>query len=303
MTTAPIAPRSYRLPDLQAVWTHKPRFNVHFEEAAAGSQEWFLGHNPLEGKLLQIFKKCGGELLCAWVFPYAGLQQLRTACDLINLLFMIDTISDEQNGRDALATGMQFYNALKDDSYDDGSVLCKMTKEFKRRFFPYAGPATSHRFLEHSKNYVLGFAREAELREQGVVLDFATFGPFRRENSGARYVLGAFGYLLGMDMPDEIFEHPIYMEMHLAAVDMICWSNDIYSYDVEQAMGHFGNNILTVLQREEGIDLQAATDLAAEYFQERAATAPRRACRPSARSSTRSPLTMSWPWRPGWRVI
>ncbi|GJE85113.1 terpenoid synthase [Phanerochaete sordida] len=270
MSSAPAAPRSYRLPDLLAVCPFKARFNVHFEEAVSGAQERLIDRNVLKGNQLEVLKQCNGELLCAWTHHYAGLQQLHTVCDFVNLLFVLDTITDEQNGPDALATGMQFLNTLKDDSYEDGSVLCQMTKDFKRRFFPYSGPATARRFLEHSENYVLGFAREAELREQGVVLDRATYEPYRRENSGTRYAFGTFGYVLGMDLPDEIFEHPVYMEMHYAAVDMVCWSNDLYSYDMEQAMGplHLGNNILTVLQREEGIDLQAASDRVGEHFSE-----------------------------------
>ena len=47
----------------------------------------------------------------------------------------------------------------------------------------------------------------------------------RRENSAVRFCFGMFGFTLGLDLPDEIFEHPIMMRLHLAAVDMVCWSN------------------------------------------------------------------------------
>nr|BCX55498.1 sesquiterpene synthase [Phanerodontia chrysosporium] len=267
MSTYP-ALRSYRLPDLHPLCPFKARFNPHHEEAAAASKAWVLSFNALKGKKLEFFKEGGSELLCAWAYPYASLEGLRTACDFVNLLFTIDEISDEQNGNDALATGMSVWNTMKDDNYDDGTVLCRMTKDFKKRFFPYAGPATTRRFLKHTEDYVLGFAREAELREKNVVLSLAAYDPLRRENSAVRYCFGLFGYLLGMDLPDEIFEHPLYMEMHLAAVDMVCWANDVYSYDMEQSMGHLTNNILTVLQREKNIDLQAASDYVGVHFKE-----------------------------------
>ena len=41
---------------------------------------------------------------------------------------------------------------------------------------------------------------------------------------------------------------------------------DVYSYNMEQAKGHSGNNIVTVLMREKNIDLQAASDLVGEHF-------------------------------------
>lgn len=36
----------------------------------------------------------------------------------------------------------------------------------------------------------------------------------------------------------------------------------------EQAKGHTGNNIVTVLMKERGIDLQTASDFVGEYFGE-----------------------------------
>lgn len=45
-------------------------------------------------------------------------------------------------------------------------------------------------------------------------------------------------------------------------------SQDLYSYNVEQSMGHLTNNVLTVLQREKNVTLQEAADLVGEHFKE-----------------------------------
>ena len=79
--------------------------------------------------------------------------------------------------------------------------------------------------MQHSEAYVNGFGVEADLREQNIVLDVTSYDHLRRENSAVRYCLGLIGYLLNCDLPDEIFEHPVFMRMHLAAVDMVTWSN------------------------------------------------------------------------------
>jgi hypothetical protein len=96
---------------------------------------------------------------------------------------------------------------------------------FKARLLPDVGPATLRRFIKHTEDYVNGFGVEAELREKNVVLDIPAYNKLRRENSAVRYCFGLFGYLLDDDLPDEIFEHPVFMRMHLAAVDMIAWAN------------------------------------------------------------------------------
>jgi hypothetical protein len=48
----------------------------------------------------------------------------------INLLFVVDELIDEQNGKDALITGNIFLNAMHGDTWDDHSIFSKMTKEF-----------------------------------------------------------------------------------------------------------------------------------------------------------------------------
>jgi hypothetical protein len=129
MSSSPLSPKSYRLPNLHSLISFKAKFNPHHDDAAAASKQWVLSFNALKGKKLEFFKQGGSELLCAWAYPYAGVEQLRTCCDFVNLLFTIDEISDEQSGRDAAATGKVFLNAMKNDDFDDSSVLCKMTKE------------------------------------------------------------------------------------------------------------------------------------------------------------------------------
>ena len=105
------------------------------------------------------------------------------------------------------------------------SLLILHTSSFKARFLPCAGPATVRRFLKHTEDYVNGFSVEADLREKHVVLDIEAYNKLRRENSAVRYCFGLFGLCLNADLPDEIFEHPVLMRMHLAAVDMITWAN------------------------------------------------------------------------------
>ena len=125
--------RTYRLPDLHSLCPWKACFNPHHDAAAAASSQWVLSYNALKGKKLEFFKEGGSELLCAWAYPYAGYEELRTCCDFVNLLFTIDEISDDQSGRDATVTGLSVLNAMKDDSYDDGTTLCAMTKEYVQR--------------------------------------------------------------------------------------------------------------------------------------------------------------------------
>ena len=124
--------RSYRLPDLLSLCPWQASFNPHYEEAAAASSHWVLSYAPslIEASdRLKFFEEKGSELLCAWVYPYADPEGLRTCCDFINFTYIIDEVSDRQGGTDAKLTAGTVLNVMRDDAYDDGSVLCNMTKE------------------------------------------------------------------------------------------------------------------------------------------------------------------------------
>ncbi|KAI0787868.1 terpenoid synthase [Fomes fomentarius] len=260
------SPTFFLLPDLHAVTPFEGSFNPHYAEASAESSQWINSYRVLSDRKRAFFLQGGSELLCSHAYPYADYERFRTTCDFVNLLFTVDEISDDQNGKGAHETGLTFYNSMHDLNYDDGTTLCKMTKEFTARLLKHCGPFTYRRFIKHCKDYIEAVAHEADLREHGIVLDLDAYTTLRRENSAVRFCCGLAGYALDIDLPDEVVEHPAFMKMHLATVDMVCWSNDLYSYNMEQAMGHTTNNVMTVLMRHKGLDLQGAADYVGVHY-------------------------------------
>jgi len=222
----------------------------------------------------------------------------------VNLLFVVDELIDDQDGKDALTTGNIFLNAMQDDIWNDQSVFSKMTKEFvpysllfpnvqltccrfRVRYLHLAGPRSTARFLLHWKDYCAAVVTEAELRERGKVLDVDSFIALRRENSAVRLCFSLIEACFGTELPDEVFENSAFMEIYWAAVDHVCWANvsllsvpeamgkkvirstkDLYSYDMEQSKGISGNNIMTVLMENQQMDLQAAADFVGAHCEE-----------------------------------
>ena len=125
-------PRSYRLPDLRSLCPWKGLFNPHYEVASVEASKWVLQYAPAaipSKDRIPFFEQKGCPLLAAWTYPYADAEKLRTCCDFLNITFVVDEVSDRQDGKDAEATAATVLNAMKDDAYDDGTVLCKMVKE------------------------------------------------------------------------------------------------------------------------------------------------------------------------------
>ena len=121
--------KTYVLPDLAAICKWKATFNPHHDEVANPSSQWVLSFGVFQGTKIVFFREGGSELLCSYVYPYVDAEKLRTACDFVNLLFVVDEVSDDQNGKDARHTGEVFLNAMRYPDWDDGSALAKMTRE------------------------------------------------------------------------------------------------------------------------------------------------------------------------------
>ena len=119
----------FRLPDLHSVCPLQGSTSPHYEAAARESSAWVNSYNFFVDRKRAEFVQGCNELLVSHTYPYADFDQFRTCCDFVNLLFVVDEVSDEQNGKDARATGQIFLNAMKNSDWDDGSSLAKITKE------------------------------------------------------------------------------------------------------------------------------------------------------------------------------
>ena len=123
--------KQFYLPDLFSVCPLQKGniFPGDYEAIGAESKAWINAFNALTERQRNIFNRTNSELLSARAFPYASEERFRTCCDCLNLLWMIDEISDDQDGIGARETGDVFINCLKDPGYKDNSPLAQLAKE------------------------------------------------------------------------------------------------------------------------------------------------------------------------------
>ncbi|OJA08758.1 hypothetical protein AZE42_08877 [Rhizopogon vesiculosus] len=259
----------YTLPDLLSIYPFDfPKANTHAQECSAESKEWVSRSNVFDERRSALLGKAQSGLLCAVAYPYAGREEFRMTCDFINLLFVLDHISDDMNGQDAHGPCEVFYQVMADPDFKHDSILAKIMLDFRQGLLRSAKPQFFKRFLDNLKRYTKAVAQEAELREAGEVYDLINFVPLRRENSAIRCCFSFIEFNFGIELPDEVFDDPVFQSVYFAAVDMVCWSNDLFSYNVEQAMGHTGNNIVTVLMQEQDAGIQEAADCIGVVFKQ-----------------------------------
>lgn len=82
-----------------------------------------------------------------------------------------------------------------------------------------------HRFVERFEEYCIAVGKEADFREQHRVFGFDAYVALRRDAGAVQPCFMLFSYVLQVDLPDEIIDHPSIVSMYTAAVDMIDWVN------------------------------------------------------------------------------
>ncbi|CUA72575.1 Alpha-muurolene synthase [Rhizoctonia solani] len=75
-------------------------------------------------------------------------------------------------------------------------------------------------------------------------------------------------YAHGIELPDEVHNDPIITELGLAANQILTWSNDIYSFSLEQAKG-YTHNLLFVVMWNKQLKLQDAVDFVDKMIEKR----------------------------------
>ncbi|THH10891.1 hypothetical protein EW145_g1024 [Phellinidium pouzarii] len=194
-------------------------------------------------------------------------DSLRLACDFINMLFIMDEISDVQDGAGARLT-MDKHITILLGGQCDGSAISRMTSSIRTRILNLFGPNSLPRFLSEYRSYSEAIGVEAARRDSRTVISLEDYRIFRRENGAVKPCLVFIEPCFGIDLPDKVFEDPIFKRLRDVALDMILWSNDVYSYKMEQAKpGHSYSNYITVVMKEKGLTIQEAFDYAGTEFQ------------------------------------
>ncbi|KAF4618910.1 hypothetical protein D9613_010112 [Agrocybe pediades] len=254
------SPKKILLPDLVSHCTFKLRINRHRKQVTTETKKWLFKDGNLMGKKRAAYHglKCG--LLTSMCYPDAGYGQLRVVNDFLTYLFHLDNLSDDMDNVGTLTTADEVLNSLYHPyTYRSSARVGKMTRDFYKRMLPTASPGTQQRFIETFDFFFQSVTQQASDRAAGVIPDLESYIELRRDTSGCKPCWALIEYANNLDIPDEVMEHETIRALGEATNDLVTWSNDIFSYNVEQSKGDT-HNMIPVVMNQEGIDLQSAVD-------------------------------------------
>ncbi|KAH7911694.1 isoprenoid synthase domain-containing protein [Hygrophoropsis aurantiaca] len=248
------------LPDLISHCNFPLRMNVCGSSVAAASEAWMIRGAKFTEKRRKKFCGLKAGLLTTMCYPDCGKEELRVVTDFMNYLFNLDDWSDGFDTDGTQRLGDCVMNVLyHPETYSTKAIAGKMARSFWLRFIRKAGPRCQRRFLEVFDMFFQAITQQSVDRTCGMIPDLESYISLRRDTSGCKPVFVLMEYAAGIDLPNEVADHPIIQDLNEATNDLVTWSNDIFSYDVEQKRGDT-HNMIAVIMQTLGYDLQSAVD-------------------------------------------
>ncbi|KAJ3793697.1 isoprenoid synthase domain-containing protein [Lentinula aff. detonsa] len=255
-----VAPTKFILPDLVSDCPYPLHINRHRKQVTTETKRWLFKGDNMESKIRVKYHglKCG--TLSAMVYPKAAYPQLRVCNDFLTYLFHLDNLSDDMDNRGTMTTADVVMNSLYHPGQYQSPRIGKMTRDYWKRLISTASPGIQQRFMETLDFFFQSVTEQAHDRQESAIPDLESYIALRRDTSGCKTSFVLIEYANNLDIPDEVMEHPLIRSLNEAANDLVTWSNDIFSYNVEQSKGDT-HNMIPVIMNHHSLDLQPAVDL------------------------------------------
>ncbi|KAG7089978.1 hypothetical protein E1B28_011602 [Marasmius oreades] len=245
--------------------------NAAQEQAKQAAIQWFKRFRVFDEKKARQWLHYGRfDLFAGLSFPEAELSHLETCLAFFFWAFSTDDLSDEgelQCKPDEVNHGHEASRRILNDpdAQQPDYPYAAMLWDILRRIRSTGTPGTYRRFVQAYLDWSGSQVQQASNRNVDRFPPVEEFILMRRCTIGAAMVEAMVEYSLDIDLPDYVFEDPIFIAMSQATSDIMTWPNDLCSFNKEQADGDY-QNFVCILQHAYQLDLQEAVDMLTEMI-------------------------------------
>ncbi|GJJ12833.1 hypothetical protein Clacol_007078 [Clathrus columnatus] len=241
----------FQLPNLHRSWPFPRVFNPYHKSIAVESSNWIDSFHLFSPARQLKFRLIEAGTLAALAYPSHTKEHFRVACDLMNLLFAMDDLSDPLDPHDA--------RELADTALD--------ALHFWERLSKTASRTCLDRFVKSYQAYMNAMVQEAEERDvHSIRTSIEDYLSLRRSTGAIKPSFDLI--LLPLEIPTVYLESPFVKQLEIIAIDLIAVANDVVSFNVEQARGDI-HNIVIVLMNERDMTVQEAMDFVGDWYEAR----------------------------------
>jgi len=189
----------------------------------------------------------------------ARKEHARAGCDLMHFSFMFDEYSDRSAPSEVRKQKDAVMDALRNPHMPRPKgewIGGEVARQFWERTIQNATAVSQKRLIQYMDECLEGIIQESIDKKEHRILDIKSYVDARRHASGVKVLFAIIE--LGLDIPDEVMAHPAIQEIVLAAVDLVAFTNDVFSYNLEQMRGDHLHNIITCVMNEHHTDVNGA---------------------------------------------
>ncbi|WP_336709497.1 MULTISPECIES: terpene synthase family protein [unclassified Cedecea] len=245
------------LPEFYCPFT--THMNPSHDNSWAESRRWLVEMGLVQGEqAIERLDRSGFSQLTAKAYPYAAQDDLKVAINWLVWLFLFDDQLDEcclghQKDQADLILDRLLRLALP-DAEGKLSPQSPVERAFVSLWQEYArrlSKEQQRRFSQNIRNYLSSLRWEVTARNKSALPGLLTFVEIRRDTGAVRVVLDIIEFCLNDEIPAIIADSLELQLLKNCTIDVICMSNDLFSFEKERSRGDV-NNLVLVLEQNAG---------------------------------------------------
>ncbi|KAF7349057.1 Terpene cyclase [Mycena venus] len=268
---------TFTIPDTLRSWPWPRHINPYYAVCKKESSAWCEGFNAFDAKAQKAFNLCDFsgsfaitnsytntdisfvDLLASLAYPLLNKDGCRVGCDLMNLFFVIDEHTDVAATETVRTQAAIVMDAIRNPHRPRPQgewIGGKIAQEFWANAILTATSGSQKRFVNAFQSYMDAVVQQADDRNSRRIRDVNSYFEVRRDTIGAKPSFAICEIHMGL--PDAIITHPVIAKLTGLCIDMLIIGNDLCSYNVEQARGDDGHNLVTIVMHQCNLDTQGA---------------------------------------------
>lgn len=224
--------------------------NPHLGEAEASSLKWLRDLGLISTWRQQArVSKAHLSTLVAGFYPSAGLAELQLASDYVCWAFALDDLGDETDVGERPARLMELFQSFDlilqgRPASASATALDYGLEDVMQRVSEFTTEPQLHEFVEGNRAYFGGMLWEANNRAHAQVPDEAAYSTFRPAAGAVPSFFTLIEPLERIALAPQVRAHHGVGQLASLAGNIICWINDVLSYEKERAHGDFHNLVI-----------------------------------------------------------
>ncbi|MEV8390607.1 MULTISPECIES: hypothetical protein [unclassified Streptomyces] len=202
--------------------------------------------------------------------PHADAELVQLHSDWQMWLFAFDDVRSEETDAGARPGPMarslaSFLRILQDPGtrVDEEDAFTAALRDLRQRLETAASQVQVDRFVTSVLGYWFAQVWEATNRADTVWPTVEEYTAMRVHTGAVPTCLALIDVVGRFELPAAELARPEVKALTTKAVNVVCWANDIHSYEKENAGSHHPVNLPTLLHRRDRGTVQEAVDLAA----------------------------------------